>query len=376
MQRFRKILKLISVPLILLVIYFFIALIWKIFNFPSDQQLIKITTDYFNRYGLLVVFISALIEGFLLLGQYFPGSFIIFLGVISAGKDVFKASEVVAIVSLAFFISYTLNYWVGKYGWYKLLVKFGLKKSLEDAQGKITKQGMNAIFFSYWEPNLASLTATAAGILQAPLAKFSLYSLIGVVIWNIFWGTLVYSLGSFALQITGLKYILIIFVIWAVTLIMRDYYLRHKKNIKFFDYLKSANKSLFRFESLQDYKIDGEDTSDEGMKDWWSFVASKTKAGVKMQRVRLVILPITNYTKMELEIHKKSKTFGDDIQIIEEDKFKSLQIKQEDFWLIDDLVCLKMNYSALGEYIGFTLENNVDTYIKVKNSLLENSIEL
>ncbi len=146
--------------------------------------------------------------------------------------------------------------------------------------------------------------------------------------------------------------------------------------MKLFDYLKSANKSLFRFESLQEYKIDGEDSSDEGMKEWWNFIDSKTKTGVKMQRVRLIIRPFSDYTKIELEIHKKSKAFGDDIRIIEEDKFKSLQIKQEDFWLIDDSVCLKMNYSTLGEYLGFTLENDVDIYKKAKNSLLENSVEL
>ncbi len=148
--------------------------------------------------------------------------------------------------------------------------------------------------------------------------------------------------------------------------------------MELFDYLKSANKSLFRFESLQTYNVEGEDISDpdEGMEDWWDFIASKTKAGVTMQRVRLVTQPLTDYTKMELEVHKKSKTFGDDIRIIDEEKFKSLQIKQQDFWLIDDSVCLTMNYSASGEYLGFTIENDVETYLKIKSSLLENSVEL
>jgi membrane protein DedA with SNARE-associated domain len=230
MQKIKEILKIISAPLILLMLYFSLAFLWKIFSLPSDDQMIKIVTGYFNRYGLLVVFISALIEGFLLLGQYFPGGFIIFLGVISAGKDILRVSGVVAVVSLAFFISYTLNYWVGKYGWYKLLVKFGLKKSLDDSKEKIIKQGMNVIFFSYWEPNLASLVATAAGILQTPLDRFSMYSLVGVIMWNIFWGTLVYSLGSFALQIMGLKYILLVFAIWVVLLMIKDYYSKYRKS--------------------------------------------------------------------------------------------------------------------------------------------------
>lgn len=221
--KLKDFLKLLSVPIILLLIYLSMALLWKIFGLPSDEQMLVIVKEYFLRYGLWIVFISALIEGFLLLGQYFPGGFVIFLGVISAGKNIPKVTEVVSVVSLAFFISYTLNYWVGKYGWYKLLVKFGLKRSLEEAKNKLTKQGMNAILFSYWEPNLASITATAAGVLQISLAKFSFYSAIGVVIWNIFWGTLVFSLGNAALELIGIKYIVIIFLAWIGILLLKKY---------------------------------------------------------------------------------------------------------------------------------------------------------
>lgn len=223
--KIKEILKLLTIPLILLGIYLSMYVVWKVLNLPSDDQMLIIVREWFARYGLWIVFISALIEGFLLLGQYFPGGFIIFLGVISAGKNIPRATEVVLVVSLAFFIAYTLNYLVGKYGWYKLLVKFGLKKSLDDAQEKLVKQGLNTIFFSYWEPNLASLTATAAGILQVPIKKFSMYSAIGIILWNIFWGTLVYVLGESALKIAGLKYVLIIFSIWILIIILKKYFM-------------------------------------------------------------------------------------------------------------------------------------------------------
>jgi len=219
----KELVKLLSVPLILLVLYLLMALVWTLLNLPSDEQMVAIVKSYFIQYGLWVVFVSALIEGFLLLGQYFPGGFVIFLGVISAGKNIPKVTEVVAIVSVAFFISYTLNYWVGKYGWYTMLVKFGLKKSLDEAKEKIIKQGMNAIIFSYWEPNLASITATAAGTLHVPLSKFSMYSAIGVIIWNVFWGTLVFLLGDAALNLIGLKYIILIFCIWIGIILIKKY---------------------------------------------------------------------------------------------------------------------------------------------------------
>lgn len=223
------ILKLLSVPLILIAIYLSMFVIWKLLNLPTDDQMVAITKDAFEKYGLWVVFISALIEGFLLLGQYFPGGIIIFLGVISAGKNIPRAVEVVSVVSIAFIIAYTLNYLVGRYGWYRLLVKFGLNKSLEDAKQKLSMQGLNAIIFSYWEPNLASITATAAGILQIPMRQFQMYSASGVIVWNIFWGTLVFSLGTAALQITGLKYVLVIFVVWVAIILTKAYFGKRKE---------------------------------------------------------------------------------------------------------------------------------------------------
>jgi len=222
------ILKILSVPLILLVIYLTMFVIWKLFNLPTDDQMIVIVKGAFEKYGLWIVFISALVEGFLLLGQYFPGGTVIFLGVISAGKNIPRATEVVLVVCLAFTISYTLNYLVGKYGWHKLLVKFGLSKSLEESKQKLEKQGLNAVIFSYWEPNLASITATAAGILQIPMRKFQIYSTTGVVLWNIFWGTLVFLLGASALKIIGLKYVLIIFAVWVVVILVKNYFERRR----------------------------------------------------------------------------------------------------------------------------------------------------
>ena len=108
-----------------------------------------------------------------------------------------------------------------------------------------------------------------------------------------------------------------------------------------YQYLQSSRTSLFRFETLQEYKVDGDSIGDDGMKEWWNFIASKIKDGVVMERVRLIIEPLTEYTKNELVVHKKSKTFGDNIKIIKEDTLSILNIKPEDFWLVDEKVVLR-----------------------------------
>lgn len=204
-------------------VFLIVIALWNIFNLPKDEKLIEITKNWFNNYGLWIIFISAILEGTFILGQYYPGGLVIFLGVISAGNNIPKVIEVVAIVSVSFFIGYTFDYLIGKHGWYKLFLKFGLKKSLENAQTKLIKHQFNAVFFSYWEPNLASVIATAAGILQIPLKKFSLHSLIGIVVWNTFWGSLVATLGARALELIGLKWALILFFVWVATILIKHY---------------------------------------------------------------------------------------------------------------------------------------------------------
>lgn len=230
-QKLKNFLKLISVPLGLLLMYLSLVLIWKIFDLPPEDQLLEIVKGYFATYGLWIVFFGALIEGFLLLGNYFPGGFIIFLGVITADHDIPRIVVVVSIVSIAFFISYTLNYLVGKYGWYKLFTKFGMKDSVEKAKIKLEKRDFRTVILSYWEPNLASITATAAGVLQLPLRRFLFISTIGIVIWNAFWGTFVAILGEKAITAIGLKWVFIVFFLWIGIIIVTE---RKEQSKQFF----------------------------------------------------------------------------------------------------------------------------------------------
>lgn len=228
----KSILKAIAVPLSFLVVYLTLIALWETFGLPPQEELIKIIKNYFVGYGLWVVFVGALVEGVLLLGQYFPGGFIIFLGVISAGRDIPRVINVVLLVSTAFFVAYYLNYLMGKYGWYRLFLKFGLKNSIESSQKRLSKHALKGILASYWEPNLASITATAAGILQIPLKIFLTYSLIGIAVWNTFWGTFVFIMGDVALKLAGRKYLISIFLIWILIVGMASLVKARKKRLE------------------------------------------------------------------------------------------------------------------------------------------------
>lgn len=203
-------------PFLALAIFSSLFIIWRLLSLPSQDQMIIVIHNYFDLYGLPVIFISAVIEGLLLAGWYYPGSVVIFLGVLFAGHNIFEVIITVLVVTLGLLVAYVINYSLGRYGWYKLLVKFGLQDSLERAQENIERRGVRAIFASYWQPNFASLAATAAGILKMPFGKFLIFSIIATCLWDTFCGTIVYFFGEQVLSFIGIWFILFFFTAWII----------------------------------------------------------------------------------------------------------------------------------------------------------------
>lgn len=230
-------LKLLSPPLTLLLVFISLWIIWWVFNLPPAEELARSVEGLFDKYGLPVILVSAIIEGMLLIGGYFPGVFVIFIGVILADSPA-EAVIMVVVGTIGLFLAHILNYFLGRYGWYRILVKFGLKASIEQEQQKLLKRGPIAIFSSYWLPSIAAFTDTAAGILQMPFRTFVLFSFLGVVFWDSLVGFIVYQLGDNALSVvapsgsTDLVVGLFIVVVWATILIFQDFRKRKFTSLK------------------------------------------------------------------------------------------------------------------------------------------------
>ena len=187
---------------------------WRFFGLPEEEKIIEIARFYFDKYGLAILLVSAVIEGTVLIGWYYPGSLVIFLGVILAGKDIERVVMAVGVITAGLYFAYILNFLIGKYGWYRLLLKFGLREALEEAKMRVNKHGLPAIFMSYWQPNLGALVATSVGILEFSFGKFLLYSIIATLVWNTFWGILVYFIGEGVLSLVGLRFVFLAIFLW------------------------------------------------------------------------------------------------------------------------------------------------------------------
>lgn len=203
-------------PLLAIGLIAILYLIWWLFKLPSEQEIMAFLQGYFDKYGLITVLISSILEGLILIGFYYPGGTVIFFSVILAGPDPVRAATVVALVTLGLFIAYIINYFLGEYGWYRLFMKMGFKEGLETAKDRLAKRGAAAIFLTYWQPSLASLTATAAGVLRTPFNKFFIFSLISTTIWAAFWGTLAYIMGEGVFKLIGIRFLILVISLWVI----------------------------------------------------------------------------------------------------------------------------------------------------------------
>jgi len=211
-----KYLKLVVVPLCVLGFFLLVGLLWNLFDLPSKEELINIIKSYFDMYGILLVFVASIVESIFIIGIYAPGSTVIFLGVILSAGDPLKALLVVLSVIVGFLIGFTLDFYLGKLGWYKLFLHLGFDKVLEKTQTQIHKYGISVPWLGYHNPGVGSVVATTYGILNFSYLKFLKNSILPILAWCIFWGFLAYFLGMNALEVMGYKTVFIIFGIWII----------------------------------------------------------------------------------------------------------------------------------------------------------------
>jgi len=218
----RRALTIVAFPLAVLALFGLLYAIWLALDLPPEETLAEIARTYLDRYGLVIVLLCAYLEGLLLIGWYFPGTLVIVLALIFAAPQPSRFVLVALLAGTGLFCAYVTNFFAGKYGWYRLLLAFGLREPLENAQRRLTRYGLSAIFTTYWQANLASCISTAAGILQFPASRFVAYSALAEALWVTFWAGIIFFLGSAALSLVGFRMILFLIMLWiAARLIYR-----------------------------------------------------------------------------------------------------------------------------------------------------------
>ncbi len=134
-----------------------------------------------------------------------------------------------------------------------------------------------------------------------------------------------------------------------------------------FKALAAACKRAFHLEQKDTYNIAAEDEAfgrwlrgeqDDYAwhRDWLSFLRRVTAAGVQVQRVRLVTIPHTAYTRWGLDVARLNVEAGEDIRYLPRGLVRDIGLPGEDFWLLDDHQLILSVFSPDGRTGGFARE--------------------
>lgn len=125
--------------------------------------------------------------------------------------------------------------------------------------------------------------------------------------------------------------------------------------------------SVFRLETLQVYRGSGEEDAiaafqsglaeppdDPEQADWEEMIRANLRAGRVMQRVHVVVEPLSPYMRFELTwAYAPNAAAGEDIRIIpvRENEWPP-ELPRQDFWLFDDIELFAAHYADDGMWLG------------------------
>lgn len=181
-------------PVGLFVFYFTVALFIRS-KFSDMPSFITVIQGVYVSVGYPLIFFGAVLESIFLVGLFVPGSVVLLMGAALSRLGIVEYPIVFILGTSGLLFGYSLNYFLGKYGWYHVLSFFGLSKGIETGKEKLKKHGLRTILWGYFIPGSASLLSTAAGILNMNFKQFLTISIFAQSFWSLLWGTIAYFFG-------------------------------------------------------------------------------------------------------------------------------------------------------------------------------------
>ncbi len=164
---------------------------------------IQTVLNYFTEYGLLFMFIIVFLEYMNLPGL--PAGIIMpAAGILIASQEMnFITALIVSVIAglLGSYVLYFIGYFLGHSVLNKFYQKYEkLQPSIDKAIGYTNKHGNKGVFMARLIPVARTLISLTVGTVRMNFISFSLYSVLGITIWNFIFIYAGYAFGHFFLK--------------------------------------------------------------------------------------------------------------------------------------------------------------------------------
>lgn len=166
----------------------------------EPENVLQMLEGFVERHGYKAVFIGALIEGLVLGSWYAPGSTVVLVAAMLAGRGVIGLPGVILSASAGFTLGYSVSFFLGRYGWVRVVKYIGLESALQRVQARVSTASVGAFVLMFAHPHCGVLAATAAGILQKPPGYFLPVLAASATFWTAFWAITAFATGRWIMS--------------------------------------------------------------------------------------------------------------------------------------------------------------------------------
>jgi membrane-associated protein len=194
---------------------------------------------YFGTWALVGLLVVIFIESGVLF-PVLPGDTLLFVaGMLAAGTAAlpdgdqvnFQLWQLLVFVPIAAILGGQVGYWIGRSigtSMFKPNAKFLKQRYLDEAHLFFEQRGPFAIVLARFVPIVRTLAPITAGAAKMGYAVFTLYNVIGAVVWGVGLVLLGYGLGQFEIIQKLLEPIFILIALASITPILIEWYKRRK----------------------------------------------------------------------------------------------------------------------------------------------------
>jgi membrane protein DedA with SNARE-associated domain len=156
------------------------------------EEAIARVQPVFDRYGYLAVFAAILVEG---VGIPAPGQTLLIAASLSAAHGNLSLVWVLITAFLAATLGNSLGYLLGRWGGRPLLARFKVRGDrLARLEEKFRRYGGGLLLVARFFDGLRQLNGIVAGVLAMPGKNFTVFNVLGAMLWTGAWGLGTYFL--------------------------------------------------------------------------------------------------------------------------------------------------------------------------------------
>jgi len=104
-------------------------------------------------------------------------------------------------------------------------------------------------------------------------------------------------------------------------------------------------------ESLRKF-LAGEPDDLSWMQEWLAMIRGHAAAGRRVGRVRVVSMPLTDYSRFGVWCAQFTNGAGEDIRYLTRDQAQAEHLPDHDFWLFDSRTLVEMHLDDRGRFLG------------------------